>query len=468
MSRNKNRNHDRSRNNRDEREIDVKSKTQSNVYESLKFDASNIYFSNLLGTQLHTEYSTASQTALPGILVYDTALNLSTRSDMVNVAATAIYTFVRHANSGRANYESSDLMMYLLSIGEVYVGLAELFRAYGLANFFTARNLYSSRLLEAAGFNASGVRNNLANIRYAINVLVNKMKAFAVPRVFNYFDERISEFMGVYRDDNSEESQFIIRRPSSLGQFDATTEGGGSIEFIDNSLGNRDIIAQINKIDGMLTILRQNEDMNIISGDILKAYGSNLFVLEALPAEYVTVPVYDELVLGQLQNAHVPGVAVVGSLVQEENKISHEVKVPVGVSAVSLYDKKRFLNSPTAEVDPNLIFALSKYQIVTGTPSDGKAKVLSGNTTILTRLRVSAIETDGSISFLAIPQANSSTVAASYIVPLTKFKSHTYLYSKSHVLPIGDMQYVAVVNEEDTARMNDARFILNFQTVQMG
>lgn len=442
-----------------------KETVQSKMYESLKFDASNIYFNNLVGTDLSTQEN-QTKNILPGILVFNSVANISSRSDMINIAATSIYTFVRHANSGRTNYESSDLMLYLLTMSEIYVGLAELIRAYGLSSYFTTTNLYSGRIVEALGFNPTTLRNNLADVRYAINVLINKTKAFAVPRAFNYFDERVSEFQNVYLDEPTHNAQMIAVRPSFLGVFDATSsETGGKISFEENNVDDRDIFEQIAKIDNMIEIARRNEDVNIISGDIMKAYGDNLYNIEPIAPEFQTEPVYDELSLIQFQNGHyAPGIEGL-DIEQHNNKLLQYV-ILTGVDFGPFVAADRLLNSPIESIDSNLIFAISKYQMV----SNDELEVESANTTILYKPNLYYFDgVNATFTKKTVQQYRvGNNPSAVDVILLSKFKHHPYLYVGTYAIPVGDMHFVAKLSVNDTNRMNDARFILAFQTLQMG
>lgn len=445
---------------------------QSQMYEAIKYDASNIYFSNVVGTNIIRREGLAYGT-LPGILTFRSVPNFTSNSDMLNVAATSIYTYVRHANAGRTNYESSDLMVYLIAMSEIYVAIAELTRAYGIASYFTPQNRYSGLILQALGFKPIETRNQLANMRYALNVLINKVKAFAVPKAFNYFDERVSEHLNVYSDEPSNRGQFIAIVPLHYGKFNATAEGGSSIDF--NSVPTqRDVLEWINTVDSWVDDLRANEDINIMSGDILKAYGDNLYMPQPIPVDLVTTPVYDELTLLQFQNGHFPYEIYTGSLTQSGNKLSQTIYI-IDEPFKDSYTDKRYLNSPYEDIDPNTIFALSKYQMVfkdrEGQP--GTMDLVSGNTTILGRMTLHVMNSLGTdLNSTRLRQFIADDTNLHYLFRdsqyLTKFKYHPYIYLVEHSLPIGDMHYVALLSESDTNRMNDARFILAFQTMQMG
>jgi hypothetical protein len=63
--------------------------------------------------------------------------------------------------------------------------------------------------------------------------------------------------------------------------------------------------------DQLLNAALEQEDLGIISGDILKAYGpENLWKLDSVPEGYAVMPVFSEEMLGQIHNTDFAGSAV--------------------------------------------------------------------------------------------------------------------------------------------------------------
>lgn len=455
--------------------------TSASNASTLLSSAANVYFSNIVGSNISR---TGKQVSLPGVITFDTFPNYNTRSDMINTAATSIYTYVRHANSGRANYESSDLMLYLIQMAELFGNFTSALRVYGLYNYFTTRNLYSGRIIEALGYDAEDIRENAADYRWRFNAIINKMKSFAVPKTFHFFDELIDEYRTVYLDEDDSKAQIYAVRPRVIGEFDPYgEETGGSIKFrkLWNRPGGIPLSEYLDTIEEILDAIRVNEDMNIMSGDILKAYGDNLFSLNYVDVDFEIRPEYNITKLIQFQNAHVVHTASVPKILQENNKLS-QTPLIIGDDFQSqdlvvneLYSGKRYINSYIDDVDPNFVFLLSKYQIVTEQVED-TIQIKSGNVVILANPRVfylngNTLEVSGFNQFLSTP-AELYAKIHNY-ANVTKFAFHPYLYvlgdgSGKHDLPIGDMHNVALISAEDTERMNDTRFILIFQTPQMG
>lgn len=83
-------------------------------------------------------------TSVPGILTirFVTSLGVANGSvaSAINVAAKNIYSYVRFANSGARNYDSPDLMMYLLAMDSAYMFYAYLTKLYSQVKKGNAHN----------------------------------------------------------------------------------------------------------------------------------------------------------------------------------------------------------------------------------------------------------------------------------------------------------------------------------------
>lgn len=456
---------------------DTRSVSQTKVFENLKFDASNIIFNNLLGTRL----SAFNNEVVPGIMVAHLTPNFNSKNDMINMVSTSIYTYVRHANSGRTNYEKSDLMIYLLAVAEIMKMITEAARVLGLANFYQTRNLYSSKLIDALGFESDDFRSNMANYRYALNNIIHRIKAFAIPKVFNYYDEAISSVSYAYKDEDHDMSQMIMFKYSQFGKFDPTQTGGSSIQFENapGTLGARvKFSTLINMINQYIDVLRDNEDINIMSGDILKTYGAELFVMEPLPTDFYIEPVYDPLVLMQLNNATIVSLDNVDNILepisQLDNQLSRKLKFKDAGPQSAFFGRNRLMNSSIEDVSPDLIFTLNRFQVTSY--KEGSSSYISAGESFISKVELSYINADGYTmsgvyynNIVITTDPSESIYYYEEVLPyVTKFAEYPLFYlNGSDRLPIGDLQYVTVLTPADVDRMHDARFILLFQTRQM-
>lgn len=288
-------------------------------------DACNISFNQPLGTTIDlgngvTNPTIQSNTSgtVPGILTFDVIPGIGkcvTAQDAPNIASKAIYSFVRHANSGHANYDSSDLMLYILALDSAYYMYAWGVRAYKTYSMVSQRNRFLPEyLISAEGFDYNDFLANIANFRSYLNECAIRLKAFAVPRDIPLFARHAWLFSGVWSDsDDIGKAQFYMYRPAGYYTYKERIKSGtptpGYLAWTD--LGNQSVSFQFHSfaayrtaMEAIIQPLVSSEDIGIMSGDILKAYGeSNLYQLAMVTETDVLIPTRDELVLRQIQNS---------------------------------------------------------------------------------------------------------------------------------------------------------------------
>lgn len=115
-----------------------------------------------------------------------------TFNSSINVAARQLYAYIRHANAGNKNYEAVDLMMYILSIVEVYEFVAMGMRLYGAINTYKSRNrLFGDQLIRSLGFIPDNVRSNMPQLLFNINQAVKKLASFCLPGNLTIINRRL-------------------------------------------------------------------------------------------------------------------------------------------------------------------------------------------------------------------------------------------------------------------------------------
>lgn len=254
--------------------------------------------------------------AIPGIcsLSIKPSLGYSfNKNDAPNVCANAFFTHVRVANSGRKNYEAVDLMMYALSIAEIYSFVFWCERLYGYMFTYSQRNKYIARaLLEANGVKYTSMLNNLANFRYWLNAFINKICAWVVPADINIFKRRAFMYSSVYLEnpDGNIKDQLYQFIPDGFYRFQLDETSRGKLQykrFDEWSSGELIDVEEIFNIGNwMIENINGDEDFAIMSGDILKAYGTERIIgMSAMPEEVYITPTHDALVLSQFRNATV-------------------------------------------------------------------------------------------------------------------------------------------------------------------
>lgn len=333
-------------------------------------------------------------------------------TDPINIASNSLYAFVRHANSGHANYDAPDLMLYVTAMSNVYSYINFLQRAYGFATLYAQGNRYLPKALLRSNFiNAEDVQANLADFRYGINVLINKAASFAIPSDMTLFRRHAFLYQYLYTEGTSIKDQLYMYAPAGFWQFQLDDEQAGMLkvipfactstnseEFLDFTTDSsvplyHTVQSLINYGNQLLDPLIASEDMNIMSGDILKAYTLNgILKLQTLPTEYPLLPVFNIEVLEQMKNATIlPAIRsnsngisfVMPDVKQSANKgylisypsysISNYIAAGTETAAtvvtagltrlLEILTENRLITTTTADVSPELIMVNTRLMI---------------------------------------------------------------------------------------------------------
>ena len=226
-----------------------------------------------------------------------------------NVAAKNVYAFVRHANSGSTNYEATDLFMYLLSMDSMYSLLAWMMRSYSLA--LTAKSVnryYPTAILQGLGWDVDDLLSHLSEFRAIINLSVSKVGIFNVPANFPYFNRHIWMNMNIFKDQEIKKSQEYLFTPEVVFYYDESVTPGKltpiQMNLPGSSMKVSDIATTMNILIGKAIA---SEDFGIMSGDIYKAYGDNLFKISEIEEKFHIESTYSMEVLSQINNAVMVG-----------------------------------------------------------------------------------------------------------------------------------------------------------------
>lgn len=279
-------------------------------------DYASFPFGYPLGSVVNlTDDVTSAADAIPGVMalyfvptVGDTQLG---PDSALNIATRNIYSFVRHANSGHANYDSPDLMMYLLAMDSIYMYHAFLKRIVGLMPDYSPVNrYYPKQIIEAMGIDYDDVMANIVQLRGYVNQYAIKAGSMCIPSGMTYMARHQWMCSGLYTDSAAAKAQTYIYVPRCFMKF--ALSGDPAVSSITlTSLPNwaynyaattkvSDLIAFGNALIEPVII---NEDLNIMSGDILKAYGAgNVSKLELIDESYIVLPQYSQEVISQIEN----------------------------------------------------------------------------------------------------------------------------------------------------------------------
>lgn len=278
-----------------------------------------------------------------------------------NIAAQNIYSYVRYMNSGSKNYDQADLMLYLLAMDQIYAYWNWAKRIYGYISQYSQYNRYMPRAYALAdNVNIDDLWANISDLREWLNKTAAQISAFCVPAVMPFFLRHSWMFSNIYKDSDTLKAQQYQFTPTLWYYYDETgsANGGQLYAFYPNNaethplLTFQDIITNFNK---MFNKIAYSEDVGVMSGDILKAYGQDkLFMLSPVTPDYVVTPVYNEEVLNQIHNSTViptPTTIDASFNITQDPDNGYLVYNPV-FSNLDYYSSRIMLNMPWDNVTP--------------------------------------------------------------------------------------------------------------------
>lgn len=252
----------------------------------------------------------------------------------VSLAGRKLYYFVRHANSGHVNYDAPDLTNYIVAADSAFFMFSYFRRALGMLNTFSPLNRYYAQYaMESAGFDYDDLFHNAAELNFFLNQMAAKMRSLVLPKSIAYYQRHSALSDNIYADADDARAQTYQFVPAGWYVWTEPTSGDATdhklwhLSFHPNpgitaAPGTRSsenesrysqrpdrgkllTLADMREImDGILEPLLLSEDFNIMSGDILKAFGSDVIVgVSEVPIGYTIAPVYDEDALDQIRNA---------------------------------------------------------------------------------------------------------------------------------------------------------------------
>ncbi len=226
------------------------------------------------------------------------------RTNPVQTAAQVLYSWVRHANSGSANYEPVDLIMYLLAMDSAYTLYAFGRMIYRMCLSFSTWDIgYPEAWFKATEVDRTSFSTNLADFRYYLETVAAQLNALYVPSEFPYFNRHIWMVSNLFKDVDSDKTVYYYYRLAKYGVYN---DAEGKIDFVQMpvELTLNSFKAAMNSV---LNAIFTSEDIGIIGGDIRKAFGDALFRIESTPSDDVATPFYSEEVLNQINNTYFVG-----------------------------------------------------------------------------------------------------------------------------------------------------------------
>lgn len=286
----------------------IKDESSSNAYAWYAKNKQLADSAAMLGFSQTTGMPDANGVTNPGVMVYPFVTSIGGfNSRMIYQAANQIYSYTVHANSRNVSYSASDQMALILAGKEVFVGISNLIRVYGLMLLTNQENSYLPRaLVEGCGITYPSARSSYNQMLWDINSLIADSRQIWLPNVMPVITRQFWMSTHVYMDSESNKGQYFMYVPSCLRYYDETTSSDGAMLVPEQGWDPGNPItwaAAVGIVRDMITKLLNSESRGVIFGDILKAYGEDsIYRIEFVDPNYTVTPVYDKEVLSQMEN----------------------------------------------------------------------------------------------------------------------------------------------------------------------
>lgn len=336
-------------------------------------------------------------------------------ADPINLAAQSVYTYVRSANSGGKNYEPTDIAIYLVAMDSLYAAYTCMIRAYGTLYAYNTRNRYMPKaLFEAQGFDYNDFVSHIADFKAYIDLCRTRISQMVVPSGMTYFQRHTFLNASIFADSSVAKSQFILFKPEYLWMYEGYEDmKGGKVTlartgFVGESPSELMTFAELRElVDTLISRVVNDVDCGVISGDLLKAYGSNIYLLPSMPADYsIAIQPMDAMMASQLHNAiyvgHITGATIAQSITDDPN-------VPRLIYSNCEVDTHQLTSLTILDVsvnDPTPHEVLEATRFVYRTEYDdvwGATRVKAAASEILTTCQLINLDRDlGQVSYLTV------------------------------------------------------------------
>lgn len=420
------------------------------------------------------KFDFALRAKVPGIMVLNfspTAGNTGNKSSdsmAINIVAKNIYSFVRYANSGARNYESVDLMMYLLAMDSLISYRASLMRLYSLLLTAKAENWYYSKcIIQTMGFDYKNLISHIPELRSYINVLGARICSFYVATELPIYKRHAWLNLNIFKDHAIKRSQEYIFNQVTFWKWVSSPDVGTYLEAVPLNNGISVTLERIISFgDRLINPLISDEDVGIISGDILKAYGDSAKLQSAsMPSDFHIESTFSEEVLSQITNATAVGpttdtetgqfysngvVQTADGLIRMgyvKNKVVYPgITIPgsdyyifaggnVIIKKLINYQTKKIVNMYKDSVTPDDVMVATR--LITGVAVDGKDYFTTGNAE--TALSCYGTEVLNSVTISIIPEGGDEPMT----LPNLQEYNFVQLQSSGEISPTSTVGFVS-------------------------
>lgn len=293
------------------------------VSKQMVDDVAKFSFNNPAGLPIRIvdpnfPHSDSNRLYFPGLMTINYVYGPGSSDDpnsAVSVAAQNLFAFVRHVNAGATNYDTNDLMLYILAVATAYVLYIDMRRALGLTLMYKQSNRYYNRaILEGLGYNVDDLEAHIPQFCYLINKMVRKLGTLPIPSNLGIVKRLTSTPDSIYEDRNVKKAQLYAFVPAGFYTYEETDKDSSGhlippyLKWRSRiSLADDHGLFGLNELENIVNMtlmkLRGSEAIATLSGDIMKAYGDNIYHLAEVDESYETPIITDDSVLSAIHNS---------------------------------------------------------------------------------------------------------------------------------------------------------------------
>lgn len=235
----------------------------------------------------------------------------------------------KNSRNLQSQFEQTDVAMAIIASSNAYACYEWCARAYGTAETYVFTNKYLPKaLLEAQGFVAESIMDNLASYRSRLNRLGLKLANIYLPKAIDYTNRQVFLYQNIYMDaDDISKAQLYVTRPMGFWKWvegDLTSpytylEYRNIVSVENNKAMQSPVYASgswsdtlltgdqaLDILDELITALFSSQDINYIGAAFMKAFGEGtMYQVNMLDETYRVTPSYNKEVLSQLENAYI-------------------------------------------------------------------------------------------------------------------------------------------------------------------
>lgn len=232
--------------------------------------------------------------------------------DPLNINAQAIFAFVRKANSGRVNYDASDLFCYIGAVSSIILYHSMLMGIVGRIGNYNQENAYQPEgLVDAFGIDYYDAVENLPQLRSYCNQLALQINNYFLPDVLPFLKEQIKMVGNYYKDADSGKAQLYQFVPIGYYYYDEISNEEGSQLVFEKFVSDTDVRNTLKrkKVSDLISFgrflmgkLTQSYDSGVYDGDLRKAYGDKRYIASEVDEQYTIMPTQSDEILSKVNN----------------------------------------------------------------------------------------------------------------------------------------------------------------------